>query len=326
MTARATAAARVGLLGNPSDAYGGHVVAFTVEQLRANVEIDTAPGLTVVDAFGRPTTAACVDDCAALIASGALGDGAELLAAALVAMQASGHEVADLGLRFDTGIPREVGLSGSSAIIIAALRALGERSGHRWDPVDLARVALAAEVDVLGIAAGPQDRVVQAMGGFVDMDFATPWHAPSYHRLPWSALPPLLVAWDERSAGSSSLVHTDVRARWYDGDPEVRSVMDAFAHLGRRGAEVLGDRVPAVAALADLVDEAFALRQSLWTVSDSDAALVALARAHDAGASLAGSGGSVVMVPRDPAVLPELADALAGAGAHSIRPQRRRTP
>ena len=57
-----------------------------------------------------------------------------------------------------TTIPRSVGLAGSSAIVIAALRA----AGVDLEPPEVAELALAIERDDLGIAAGLQDRAVQA--------------------------------------------------------------------------------------------------------------------------------------------------------------------
>ena len=110
-----TAPARAALLGNPSDGYGGAVVAFAFADFVARVErcegIDAHP------------------------------DAVPLLRAA-----ARRADAGDAGLRLRTTIPREVGLGGSSAIVIAALRALGVDR----PPDELARMALAVEVEDLG--------------------------------------------------------------------------------------------------------------------------------------------------------------------------------
>lgn len=271
---RASVPARIGLLGNPSDGYGGRVVACTIDQLRADVEATGADEYSVVDSSGGVVSAPDVDGLAAELARGSLQNGADLLAAAAIAMQSEGHRLNPVRLQFSTTIPREVGLSGSSAIVIAALRALRRCSGGEWHPVDLARVALAAEVDVLSITAGPQDRVVQALGGLVDMDFARPWHEPSYRRLASSRLPPLLLAWNDGDAASSTVVHSDVRARWEQGDADVRRTIAGFADLGARGAELLAraDPVATRAVLADLVDQAFELRRGIWSITEGEAA------------------------------------------------------
>lgn len=65
----------------------------------------------------------------------------------------------------------------------------------------------------------------------------------------------------------SGKAHNDVRKRWDSGDTEVREGMKGFANITDRGKAALaaGD----FAALADLMDENFALRRKLYT----DAAL-----------------------------------------------------
>ncbi len=72
----------------------------------------------------------------------------------------------------ETEIPREVGLGGSSAIVIATLRALCALARSRLDPAATAAIALAVETEDLGIAAGPQDRLIQAHEGLLYLDFS----------------------------------------------------------------------------------------------------------------------------------------------------------
>ena len=70
---------------------------------------------------------------------------------------------------------RQVGLAGSSALVIALLKALIQWYNIQPDilpPHIQANLALAAERDELGIAAGYQDRVIQAYEGCVFMNFA----------------------------------------------------------------------------------------------------------------------------------------------------------
>lgn len=71
----------------------------------------------------------------------------------------------------------QVGLSGSSAIVVATFRALMEYyqvslSDIALTPGELAQVILDVERSELGISAGLQDRVVQSVGGLVHMDFS----------------------------------------------------------------------------------------------------------------------------------------------------------
>lgn len=75
-------------------------------------------------------------------------------------------------LSYRTTIPRQRGLSGSSAIVVGALNCLIRFYGLEGHvpPSDRPGLALRAE-EQLGIAAGWQDRVIQVHGGLLYMDF-----------------------------------------------------------------------------------------------------------------------------------------------------------
>lgn len=276
--------ARVGLLGNPSDGYGGRVIAMTVPQLQTTVSV------TPADTWGFADT--------------------ELLEATVAALHERRPELVDRpgAFTFETTIPRQVGLAGSSAIIMAALRALATRAGSSWDLVELARTTLEVETQVLRWAAGPQDRVVQAFAGLVDMDFATPWQASSYQRLDATNLPSLFVAWHRSTGAASNVAHTDVRQRWLDGEPVVCAAMTRFAELAVRGRHAL-DHSTARLEWPALMNEAFELRCQIWNITDVDTALVDAGRAIGAGVAFAGSGGAVVGSLADPELIPVAAQA-----------------
>lgn len=291
------AAARVGLLGNPSDGFGGRVIAITLPEFVASVDVEPADSWHFADSA--------------------------LLEAAVMALRSRRPEVvsAPARLSYRTTIPREVGLSGSSAIVMAALRALAARFDHEWDLVELARITLEVETDELGWTAGPQDRVVQAYGGLLDMDFATPWNDAGYHRLDPALLPPLFVAWSTTPTAASTVVHSDVRQRWLDGDAHVRRSMARFAELAAAGRTAL-DKGDAALEWPSLIDEAYELRRSIWTITDVDTALVETGRSIGAGVAFAGSGGAVVGCVADVSGLDDAAGAYAriGAGFHVIAP------
>ena len=126
-------------------------------------------------------------------------------------------------------MPREVGLAGSSAIVIACARALCDVCGHPLEPDELAREALAVELEDLGIAAGLQDRVVQTRETLVAMDFAD---EPRYEELDPALLPPLFVAWQRLPSQSSHYYHVALRRRHSEGDPHVIPAVPNGADLG----------------------------------------------------------------------------------------------
>ena len=271
-----TAPARAALLGNPSDGYGGAVVAFAFDDFEAQVErADHEP-----------------DDLPLLHAT-ARRAGAE-----------------GTGLRLRTTIPREVGLGGSSAIVIAALRALGVDA----PPDELARIALAVEVEDLAIAAGLQDRLVQAHGGVLSMDFGE----GTVEALDPALLPPLYVAWREDAGAPSGRFHGDLRARFERGERAVVTAMAELGDVARAGAAALrtGDH----AELHRLVDRTFDLRFSFAELDPRHVRMVELARAAGASANFAGSGGAIAGTLPDPEAFDALRATLRAEGCDAIRP------
>jgi glucuronokinase len=299
--ASASTPARAALAGNPSDGYGGMTLAVCLPDFAA-----------------RATAAPRAEDLPADPGSPRAGDGAARLVDAAARRFAALAPGAAAGAAIDvrTTIPRQVGLAGSSAIVISALRALAALAGVELDDATLAAEALAAETEELGIAAGPQDRVVQVHGGLLAMDFATGRHEP----LDPALLPPLFVAWRRDGGVASGGVHGALRARHAAGEPAVVAAMRELAGLAAtaRDALLAGDR----ATFARCVDGSFDVRARIVPLDPVDARLVAIAHAHGAAVNYAGSGGAVVGVaPADAGAL-AAAYAAEGLGFALPRPGR----
>lgn len=267
-TLQARAQARIGLLGNPSDLYRGRGLGFAVRELGATATLADSDSVHV--------------------------EGELLQAGWRVFSSANRLDGATRPFRLTatTDVPFQSGLAGSSALLIAALRAWSE-----WFAVPLARSRIAelawrTENDELGIRAGPLDRLVQAHEGLIAMDFEHPWRAESIERLDPALLPPLLVAWHGAPTRSSGDVHAGVFARWQAGDELVNEVTTALAANADTGRAALerGDR----AAFLACIDHNLTLRQRLFTLGAEDLALVELGRSHGAAAKLPGSGGAVL--------------------------------
>src|SRR5262245_18033129 len=149
---RRSAYARAGLLGNPSDLYGGRVLAVALANFRAEVSVEPAADFAIVPGAGDRLDCANAREAVAALDAVGCEDGVRLLRAALRKTAQLRGGLADLDpgdprlrfhLSYQTDVPRQVGLSGSSAIILAALRALGEWFGNPLAPHELAEAALA---------------------------------------------------------------------------------------------------------------------------------------------------------------------------------------
>jgi len=214
-----------------------------------------------------------------------------------------------VSIRYASTIPREVGLGGSSAIVIATLRALQTLAGISIDLTQLPALALAVETEELGIAAGLQDRIAQAYQGLVFMDF----QRARNERLDAALLPALFVAWLPGAGASSGDAHAAVRARFERGEPRTVAAMATLARLAHEacGALMRGDR----AAFADALDAGYEVRAGIFELDERHTALIACTRRLGVSATYTGSGGAIAgIVPGDDEA-PALARALDAAGA-----------
>lgn len=290
--------ARVSLLGNPSDGFGGKTLSVTMRDFSATARIGA--GLRNADArrLVEATRARFARHCLRGARTGGEVD----------------------AVTVETDIPMQVGLGGSSAIVIATMRTLCATHGVDLDPADLAEIALAVEVEDLGIAAGLQDRVAQAYEGLVYMDFALGASEP-YERLDADLLPALFVAYDRRGGESSSVVHTDLRGRFDRDEGTTRATMAEIAALAERGRELLlaGER----AEFASLLAENFDARARLVELNPRHVRMVELARSLGAPANFAGSGGAIVGAVPESIGVADLRAAFEPEGFAVVEPRLR---
>lgn len=313
------------MLGNPGDGYEGKALATLVHDFAAVVTVTEGEGFAIhpnpADGVEFPSLREAVE----AFGGGGCEDGLRLIRAAVrrfhLLVDDPRNDLWDreLHIRYDTSIPRQVGLSGSSALVIATIRALASHFDLRLDPFELSEAALAAEVEDLGIAAGPMDRVVQSYGGTVVMDLAPPRTPAAIRTVDTELLPPLFLAWTPGRTKSSGRLHSPLRERWERGDPEVLEVIARLRDLVDEGMAALEERD--VIAFGRAMTENFALRSRIFSIHPGDRAMVSLAENFSCPAKLAGSGGAIVGVI-GPGTDPEaLATAFTREGLHFVRPR-----
>jgi glucuronokinase len=220
-------------------------------------------------------------------------------------------------VRVRTSIPREVGLAGSSAIVIATLRALGALHAAPLREHALAHEALAAETEELGLAAGLQDRVAQAHGGLVLMDFSAAGAPPRVEALDPAALPELLVAWHPGAAAPSGHTHAGLRERAERDRAGVDAGMRRLAGHAHAARDAIVARDPA--ALAAAMDASFDERARLVGHAPAHLAMIAAVRDAGGAANSTGSGGAVVGVVPDPARRAAVLARLEALGCGTLR-------
>ncbi|CAK9265357.1 unnamed protein product [Sphagnum jensenii] len=306
MTIQHTAYARVGLLGNPSDGYFGKTLAFSASNFAATVTLEPSESLVILPhPVHDPSKFASLQQLAERVESEGYYGGVRLLMATCKVFHAycAAHKIAlhhnNFTLSYDTNIPRQAGLSGSSAIVCAALSCLLEHFGvgDSMKVEDRPRVILTAEEE-LGITAGLQDRVAQVYGGLVYMDFDRDALESTgngvYTPMDPGLLPTLYLIY-ARNPSDSGKVHSTVRRRWLEGDELVRSGMTEIAELAVRGRAALLKQD--FNTFSELMNHNFDLRRCMFgdaTLGKMNIDMVETARSVGAACKFTGSGGAVV--------------------------------
>jgi glucuronokinase len=320
--------ARAGLIGNPSDGYYGKTISFLIRNFKATVQLWESPYFEILPGSGDLGRFDSVPDFLRDLKLHGYYGGMRLIKAALKRFTDYCHTAniqlnhRNFTVSYTSDIPRLVGLAGSSAIVVATLRAL-----MRFYEVDIPQhllptIALAAERDELGIAAGLQDRVIQIYEGLVYMDFDKEHldrHGYGiYEPLKPPAMPPLYVAFDPARAEVSDVSHRNLRALYQQGDPTVVSAMQKYRQITdeARAAILAGDWD----TLGRLMDYNFDLRRTIMNIAPENLNMVETARKAGASAKFAGSGGAIVGLYRDGRHYQQLSDALASIRCTVIRP------
>src|SRR6266851_1659531 len=314
---RKRAYARAGLLGNPSDGYNGKTISLSVRNYWAEVVLYEWDAVEIVLADDDRAKFESVYELARDVRLHGYYGGIRLIKATIKRFvehcAARGLALHDrkFSIRYHSTIPRQVGLAGSSAIIVATLRCLID---FYQVPIPLEiqpSLALAVETDELGIAAGLQDRVIQVYEGLVFMDFARErmqelggCRYGVYEQLDPALLPPIYIAYKDDVSEPTEVFHNDIRARYNRGEVKVIEAMKKFADLAAQARDALlsGDKH----RFALLMNENFDTRRSIYQLPAAQVEMVEIARRAGASAKFAGSGGAIIGSCQDNAMFEEL--------------------
>lgn len=329
MAIETRAYARAGLLGNPSDQYSGKIIAVSVKNFSAHVVLDESPDLRIEPSAQDMEI---YRDGREFIERQRLFGyygGTRLIKAAVKTIfdycrsRNISIQPKNFTLRHDSDIPRQVGLGGSSAIIVAAMRALLAFYQVKIPDELLPTLVLNAELKELGIHAGYMDRVIQVYEGCVYMDLDRKLIEErdfgKYVRLDASLLPPLYVAYRPDLGKVSGAVHNALRTAYDRGDSSVIRTLEEIAGLAEEGRKSFekGD----FSRWPGLMDKNFDLRSRMMTISPGNMEMVREARRSGASANFAGSGGSIVGIYKDEKIFERLSRELGHLGAQVIKPR-----
>jgi len=328
---RRKAYARAGLLGNPSDGYGGKTISVLVRDFAAEVVLYEWDAVEIVQTEFDQTRFRSVQELARDVKLHGYYGGMRLLKAAIKKFvdYCERRRIVlhkrNFSIRYQSTIPRQVGLAGSSAIIVAALRCLMDFYGVSIPLHAQPSFVLSVETEELGIAAGLQDRVIQVLEEPTYMDFSPAasrqidgFVCGRYETFDKALLPPLYVAYGVDLSEPTEVFHNDLRGRFSRGEPEILAAMRRFAELAEQGRAAL--RQGDAETFGKLMNANFDTRRSICRLLPAHVAMVETARSTGATAKFAGSGGAIVGTYRDEAMYAALAAALAKLGCRVLKP------
>ncbi len=332
--------ARAGLVGNPSDGYHGKTISVIVRNFYATAILYEWEDVELILSQEDHSRFGSVDELVRDVKLHGYYGGIRLVKATIKKFAdfcerqrdagADGYSLDDrkFCIRYESNIPRQVGLAGSSAIIVATLRALMKFYNVEIPKEVQPSLVLSVEKDELGIPAGLQDRVIQIYEGLVYMDYSKAamhdclgYACGRYEALDPTLLPPLYIAYSTEVGEPTEVLHNPLRARWEQKDAEVVAAMRQFAQITDEARDALlrGDTT----ALAQRINANFDLRKSICPISPQHLEMVQVARETGASAKFAGSGGAIIGTYEDEAMFDRLRQAFGAIGCRVIRPKIR---
>ena len=322
--------ARAGLLGNPSDGYFGKTLSFTFTQFGVELVMSESTRIRFQQGEVDDATFASLDEMSRNLRLYGYYGGIRLLKATAKRFfdycQEKGLVLPkrNFSVEYKINIPRLVGLSGSSAICSAMLKAL-MKFYEVEIPLEIQpTICLEAERDELGINCGFQDRVIQIYNGFVFMDFEKSFveshNHGRYERLNDETAKRLnlYIAYDANRAEESGKAHKKVKRLFEEKNTDVIAAMSEFADIAQKGRDAIA--AGRMNELPALINANFDLRDRIFNVAEENRRMVITARKCGASAKFAGSGGAIVGTYADEAQLKRLKADLAAIGTEILIP------
>lgn len=306
--------ARIGIMGNPSDGFYGKTLSSCITNFHAKVILTESHQIKIVPhTIFDPTEFSSLEHLELTSSRDGYYGGIRLLYATCKRFSQYCRENnikldnRNYSVEYDTDIPRQVGLGGSSAIIVSLLKALMGFYGLTDREISLEiqpNLVLSVETEELGIKAGLQDRVIQTYGGTVYMNFdrstVNSLDHGIYERMDSAILPHLFLAYMEGSGKDSGKMHNEVKFRFNQGDREIIDAMGTFANFACEAKQALeeGDHK----YLGVLMNKNFDLRRKIYgdrAIGERNLKIVEIARSLGAPAKFPGSGGAVIGIYED---------------------------
>ena len=309
-----SAPGRAGIIGNPTDMYGGAVLSCSVG-MRARVQLSASDELSF-HTRGHSLSIRGRQDLKPQ------GDFFDIARAVLDYLHLP---PITCRVEFESEIPLRSGMAGSTALLVAMLQGMLAWLGRYPNPYRLAETARYVELNHLKVVCGYQDAYMCTFGGLNYMDFRGKQFYREAEAELFATIEPLsgyvrqlpfVLAYTGVQHHSGS-VHKPLRERWLEGDPVVVKGYERISELTRLGKKAL--LLEDWAALGRLMNENHAIVRDLGGSGEANEVLIKAALDAGAlGAKLAGAGdGGTIICIHSGRDGQRLEQALRQAGAES---------
>ncbi len=305
-----SAPGRGGIIGNPSDMYGGTVVSCTIPE-RAEAVIAPSPKL-ILDIYGHYQVIEREEDLEFDPKLHFLDVGKAVwryLRRSHFVEEGRIDPNATFMVRAQSNIPLKAGCAGSTAMLMCVLAGVLAHFEVEITLYELAELARRIERHELGVHCGFQDQYMIAFGGINCVDLRDKENGDGRKEEPFATVEPLKDHVDElpfilvntgiqRHSGD---FHAEPRKKWEEGDPRRRAGFARIGELGRLGKKAL--LLKDWEWLGELMNENWEIVEDLIGCGEENNRLIEAARRHGAlGAKLsgAGRGGTIIALHEDP--------------------------
>jgi len=288
----ATAPGRCGIIGNPTDMYGGTVISCSTKERAQCILKESSRGIWI-DVSGESTQITSTSDLSLT------GDHLDVARAVLTAFKVVPGNTPPFSLTVTTDIPMQAGLAGSTAILTTITGCVAAHLGLTLNRYQTAELVRTIEDEVMGTVCGFQDHYMTVFGGLNSMDFrgknsverqnaASPYATIEPLQNYVSSLPIVLAHTGVKHHSGS--VHRSLRDRWLDDDPEAIDGFQRIEQLARLGKKAILSSD--WQHLAELMTENHAIVRNLGGSGESNELMIKAALEGGAlAAKLAGAGG-----------------------------------
>lgn len=310
---RVTTAGRAGIIGNPTDGYGGSMIACSIAN-KAQTTIEENDELLLVNGFGSKVLRWQND-------FNNQGDYFDIIRCVLRYLK-----LYDLKAKIavSSTIPVQAGLSGSTAILSTVLSACMAYTGRKTNRYELAEMNRVIELNYLKCQCGYQDAYMTTFGGLNYLDFRGKEYYKELSEEQYAVVEnisgfvkdlPIVIAHTGIKHNSGNF-HRPLRERWLEGDPAVVGGYKDIAIIAREGKKALikqdWDR------LAWLMNENHRIQDSLADSGEQNRKMIKVAMENGAMAAKlagAGGGGTIIALTLEPE---RVKNALLEAGAEEF--------